>query len=133
MVPFKNVTVTVTPVVQGQLSNQTYDNPELGTGVTGIQAYLEEQDAGEVFRDYNVRLDNPAIIQFNVADALTFNPGQGGEVADSEIQVTAAKGLRSYIGRIYRIQGRGDWHDDGLAADHVSYLVDRKTVPLGTS
>jgi hypothetical protein len=115
MVPFKNATVTATPLVQEQIATGEFDNPELGSPQTGILVYLEEWDAMEVYMDYGVKLVSPAIIQVDPANAQYFSNG-------TEVTVTSSG---YYNGRVYKVHGRGDIHADGLQSDHASYLADR--------
>ena len=145
MVFFTNVVVSVAPKAQAKLTDKSLDNVALQTATTGIEAYLEMQDPGEVFRTYDVMLQNPAILQIDVASYqllltnwatfIAANPqyaatNPGNPWPDSEVTITASSGMGSYTGQKYRVQGRGDVHDDGLRADHATLLLDQLTFPL---
>ncbi len=146
MVPFRNVTFSVWPKAQAILADNTLDNIAIQTASTGIMGYLEMQDAGEVFRTYDVMLQNPAILQINIPDYMAFvnawiayvaaNPSYaatnpGNPWPDAQIKITSATGFGAYVGSVFRVEGRGDIHDDGLQADHASFILDQVSWALG--
>jgi hypothetical protein len=127
MVPFKNVTVTATPIAQNAIAPYNVaDNVGLGVPVTGIGGYLEEQETMEVYADYGVTLASPAIFQVDPANAQYFTP-------DAQFTVTADSGGGYYVGRVYKIHGLGDMHADGLPTDHASFLCDRMSTAVTAS
>lgn len=124
MVPIKTATVTSYPVVQSVLPDGSLDNVALGTGITGIECYLQVLTPEEVFMAYNVELSSPALIQIEVADAAKFD-------ADFQVVITGSTGSGRYNGTVYRVHGQTSLHDDGFGADHAAYLLDQKTYPIG--
>ena len=123
MVPFKNVTMTVTPVVQNVLADYSLDNPTTSTPVTGIVGYLEYAEADEIYATFNVVLKSPAFLQVECDQAIYFTP-------DAQVTVTASTGTGTYNGTVWVVHGRADMHDDGLEADHAMFALDQKTFPL---
>lgn len=158
MVSFKNVVVQFAPIVQAILAGGVRDNPALGMPWQ-VEAYVEHLTPGETIASYGIELNNPAMVQIEVADVAAVvaaynlaNPGhkitlqqfldlnQGLQPDGSPPSVGGATqmtvmaalgGFGAMVGNVYHVRGRLTPYDDGLAADHILGILDRVMYPIG--
>ena len=131
MVPITNVTATVYPNTAPNLPDGTAQNPQLGTGIPGIQAFVQELSglaaataAQEVYAQMGVILKRPALILINPGDASSFGSSAPNTGANYYVQITASTGSGIDVGKVYTVQGRMSSCDWGYQADHVAFYME---------
>ena len=131
-VPFKNVTVTITELIQAKLSDNTLDNIGTSTVITGVKGFLDYETPYEAYKTFNVELTNPACLDLDLSDS-TFYPLDPTTVSEFQIEVTGGGpegGAGFFAGTYWRTVGRPMVYDDGLPCDHCHFLLKQETYPI---
>jgi hypothetical protein len=132
-VPFRNVTVTVTQIIQNKISGTNQlDNVGTGTVYTGITGFLDYETPYEAYKTFNVELKNPATLDLDLSDA-TFYPLAPTTVSEFQIEVTGGGpqgGAGAFAGTYWRTAARPMMYDDGLPLDHAHFLLVQETYPI---
>ena len=134
-VPFRNVTVTVTEIIQAKIpTTNQLDNVGTGTVLTGIYGFLDYETPYEAYKTFNVELQNPACLDLNLSDA-TFYPQDPTTISEFQIEVTGggpSGGSGAFAGTYWRTCARPMMYDDGLPLDHAHFLLKQSTYPVTT-
>jgi hypothetical protein len=132
-VPFKNVTVTITQIIQNKISGTNQlDNVGTGTVVSGVTGFLDYETPYEAYKTFNVELKNPACLDLDLADS-TFYPLDPTTISEFQIEVTSggpSGGAGVFANTYWRTAARPMMYDDGLPLDHAHFLITQVTYPI---
>ena len=129
---FRNVTVTITKLVQTKLSDNTLDNLGTSTVITGVAGFMDYETPYEAYKTFNVELSNPLTLDLNLSDA-TFYPLDPTTISEFQIEVTGGGpdgGAGAFAGTYWRTAARPMMYDDGLPLDHAHFLLRQATYPI---
>lgn len=131
-VPFRNVTVTITELLQAKLDTNQLDNLGTGTVITGVAGFLDYETPMEAYRTFNVELTNPLTLDLNLSDSAFYYVASASQ-SEWQIQVTGGGpdgGSGTLTGLVARTTGRPMRYDDGLPLDHCRFLLQQATYAI---